>query len=107
MAVYRVQSTIDGVFTSTDLVLEGKDIQLSYDGDHTYKSTDLFDLRDTITLQWVGRGLSFQEWTITLDVSKQKSDGSFAKSKSWSEDGQIPQGGSSGLHREIPLDSLE
>jgi hypothetical protein len=90
-----------------DLVLDGKDIQLSYDGEKTYASTDLFEIQDTIILQWIGRGLSFQEWTITLDVAKQKPNGTFEKSKSWSEDGQIPQGGSSQLYREIPLDSLE
>lgn len=103
MTVYRVKTTVDGVFTSMDLVLETREIMLSYDGDKTYTSTDLFNLDNTLTLQWIGRGLSFQEWTITLGISKKKDNGAFDKEKTWAESGEIPQGGGSQMFREIDL----
>ncbi|HET9183800.1 MAG TPA: hypothetical protein VFP59_16840 [Candidatus Angelobacter sp.] len=105
MAVYKVKTTITGVFTSMDLVLDGKDIDLSYDGDHTYASTDLFDLSDKLGLQWAARGLSFQDYTITLAISKRNDDGSFAKPKNFEEDGTIPQGQVAQVHREISPES--
>lgn len=101
--IYRIKTTIEGVFTSMDLALQAKEIMLSYDGDKTYTSTDFFELDKLLTLQWIGRGLSFQEWTITLSISKKKPDGSFEKAKKWEESGAIPQGGGSQVYREINL----
>ena len=107
MANYRIKTSIQGVFTDMDLYLEGKDIMLSYDGDQTYASTDILDLTDKIVLQWIGRGLSFQQWTITLLVAAQQPDNSFAPDKQWTTSGQIPQGGGSQLYKEIALASLK
>lgn len=107
MANYRVKTTIQGVFTEMDLYLDAKHIALSYDGNQTYTSTDIFDLTDTIVLQWIGRGLSFQQWTITLLVAPQQQDGSFGADKQWTTNGQIPQGGGSQLYKSIALASLK
>ena len=107
MAKYRIKTTIDGVFTDMDLYLEAKRIALSYNGDQTYASTDIFDLTDTLVLQWIGRGLSFQDWTITLLVAAQQPDSSYAPEKQWTTSGQIPQGGGSQLYKAIALASLK
>jgi hypothetical protein len=101
VSVYQVQSTITGVFTNMDLALDGKRILLSYDGDQTYQSTDLFDLTGNLILQWLGIGLSFQAWTITLLVSARQADGSFGAAKKWTKSGTIPQGGGSQLYQSI------
>jgi hypothetical protein len=93
MAIYKVQTNIDGVFTSMDLALDGKRIHLAYDGNKGYRSTDLFNLPGSLILQWIGIGLSFQDWTITLLFSLQNADGSFADPKQWDLKGTIPQGG--------------
>lgn len=106
MGNYRIKTSIQGVFTDMDLYLEAKRIALSYDGDQTYASTDIFDLADKIVLQWIGRGLSFQQWTITLLVAAQQPNGSFDPDKKWTTSGQIPQGGGSQLYKEIALASL-
>jgi hypothetical protein len=106
MANYRIKTSIQGVFTEMDLYLEAKHIALSYDGDQTYASTDILDLTDEIVFQWIGRGLSFQQWTITLLVAAQQPDGSFDQDKKWTAGGQIPQGGGSQLYKEIALASL-
>jgi hypothetical protein len=101
MSIYRVQTTIQGAFTNMDLVLDGKHILLSYDADQTYASTDLFDVSTNLVLQWIGIGLSFQSWTITLLVSAQKPDGTFDDDKKWTKTGTIPQGGGSQVYDEI------
>jgi hypothetical protein len=105
MPIYRVKTTITGVFTSMDLVLDGKDIDLAYDGNQTYSSTDLFDLNDKLILQWVARGLSFQSFKIVLAISKKKDDGSFTKAKNFEEEGEIPGGSAATLRREISPES--
>jgi hypothetical protein len=101
MSIYRVQTTIDGVFTNMDLVLDAKHILLSYDGGQSYASTDLFDVTNKLVLQWIGIGLSFQSWTITVLMSAQKADGTFDDDKKWSTTGTIPQGGGSQVYQEI------
>src|SRR5215470_1524827 len=101
MSVYKVETSIQGVFTNMDLHLDNKEIFLSYDGNQTYASTDLFDLASTLALQWIGVGLSFQSWTITLLFSAQKADGSFDDAKKWTKTGSIPQGGGSQLYELI------
>jgi hypothetical protein len=106
MAKYRIKTTINGVFTDMDLYLESKRIMLSYDGDQTYASTDILDLTDSIVLQWIGRGLSSQDWTITLLVAAQQADGSFGPEKQSKITGQIPDGGGSQLYKKIALSSL-
>ena len=101
MSVYKVETSIQGVFTNMDLRLDGKEIFLSYDGNQTYASTDLFNLSSTLVLQWIGVGLSFQDWTITLLFRAQKVDGSFDDPKKWTKSGSIPQGGGSQLYELI------
>ncbi len=101
MSVYRVKTTIQGVFTSMDLMLDGKRILLSYDGDQSYASTDLFDIPNNLILQWIGIGLSFQNWTITLLLATQNVDGTFDDDKKWEKTGAIPQGGGSQVYEAI------
>ena len=106
MAVYRVKTTITGVFTSMDLKLGQERIHLSYDGNQTYISTDLFDLSGKLKLDWKARGISFQDYTVKLAISKRKDDGSFGKAKTFEEDGSIPQGQKiAEIHREISPES--
>jgi hypothetical protein len=100
MAIYTVVTTITGIFTYTDLYLQGKDILLSYDGNQTYKSTDQFDLTDSLVLQWIGQGLSYQPWTVSLQIM---AVGGIGKPVQWSQAGQIPAGGGSQLYQQIPL----
>lgn len=107
MAIYKVQSNIDGVFTNMDLVLDAKRIQLAYDGNQSYQSTDLFDLPGNLVLQWIGMGLSFQAWTITLLFSLKASDGSFADPVQWAKKGTIPQGGGSQVYQSIDPTTLK
>jgi hypothetical protein len=107
VSVYRVKTSVTGVFTSMDLALDGKRILLSYDGDQTYTSTDQLDLSGVLKLQWIGFGLSFQDWTIALLVSVRNPDGSFEPEKKWSTNGTIPPEGGSQLYKEIDLTKLE
>jgi hypothetical protein len=103
MAVYTVTTTITGTFTYTDLYLEGKHILLSYDGNQTYKSTDALDLTDALILQWVGQGLSYQGWTISVQFASQDQAAGMPTPNPWTKQGQIPAGGGSQLYQEIKL----
>ena len=100
MGIYTVTTTITGIFTYTDLYLQGKEILLSYDGNQTYKTTDHFDLVNSLVLQWIGEGLSFQPWTISIQLV---AVGGAAKPIHWTQSGQIPAGGGSQMYQEIPL----
>lgn len=44
---FKVKTIIKAYFTSVDLYLESHRISLSYDGNETYKSTDILQLDDT------------------------------------------------------------
>lgn len=100
MAIYTIVTTITGIFTYTDLYLAGKEILLSYDGNQTYKSTDQFDLTDSLVLQWIGQGLSYQPWTVDVRIMPV---GGVTKPVEWKQDGQIPAGGGSQLYQAISL----
>jgi hypothetical protein len=102
MAIHTVITTITGIFTYTDLYLQGKEILLSYDGNQTYKSTDQFDLTDSLVFQWIGEGLSYQSWTVSIQIA---AIGGASKPVQWTHSGQIPAGGGSQLYQEIPLGS--
>jgi hypothetical protein len=106
MSVYKVVTTVAGTFTNMDLALDGKRIQLSYDGGSGYQSTDLVDVTNGLVLQWIGVGLSFQDWTITLLISPRNDDQSFGKAKKWALNGRIPQGGGSQVYENINIDQL-
>lgn len=103
MAVYQTVTTITGIFTYTDLHLNGKEILLAYDGNQTYRSTDRFDLTDSLILQWTGQGLSFQAWTITVQICAVLADGSLKNLPPWTQNGQVPSGGGSQLYQRIPV----
>jgi hypothetical protein len=107
MSVYRIKTTVEGVFTSMDYFLEGKRVLLSYDGDKTYSSTDQLELANKLTLQWIAVGLSFQDWTITLLIAQRKPDGTFDTEKKWTTSGTIPPVGGSQLYKEIDLTKLD
>ena len=107
MAIYRVQTSIDGVFTSMDFALDGKRIQLAYDGNRGYQSIDLFDLSGNLVVQWIGVGLSFQDWKITLQICAKNDDGSFGDPGQWVKQGSIPQGGGSQLYETIDPTKLK
>jgi|SRR5450756_1171696 len=107
MSVYRVKTSISGVFTNMDLLLHAKKIMLSYDGNESYQSTDLFDLSSPLVLQWIGIGLSYQTWNITLLIAAQKPDNTFDVDKKWTMDGSIPPDGGSQLYKSIDISTLK
>jgi hypothetical protein len=86
-----------------DLYLDGHHILLHYDGNESYKSTDMLMLDDTLKLQWVGYGLTGQQWKVSIQAVPIV--GSAQDPKTWSKSGQIPPGpqGGSTLYAEIPI----
>ena len=74
--LYRVESTLEAYVTSAYLFLEGDTIQLSYDGESTYRSTDFLEIDDG-TLDVVLRvyGLNGTGWTFKLAITRPGYDG--------------------------------
>jgi hypothetical protein len=107
---YQIETTIGGVFTPRPkLYLAGHEIHLAYDGSETYSGRDILALDDKLIVQFIGPGMSGQEWEIDLVVTPQASDGTYpAKdSKKWSAPGEIPAGGNSALYAEVAVPILE
>jgi hypothetical protein len=68
MPVIKVQSTVVGYLSATpQLWLEGQEIDFGYDGNETWQSTDLIDVKDSIlNIQFHARGLSGTDWKLEI-----------------------------------------
>lgn len=66
--MHKFRTVIDGYLTSLFLSLEGHPIKLSYDGDHTYQSTDVLDVDEALNIVFHGRGAAFSSWALSITV---------------------------------------
>ncbi|MDP9053066.1 MAG: hypothetical protein M3N93_01995 [Acidobacteriota bacterium] len=106
VAKYRIETQITGVFTpKPTLFLSGHKIHLAYNGSDKYLGTDLLELEKKLVVQFVGPGLSGQQWQIDLTIGQQAVDGSFPPSSAgnWNQKGEVPAGGSSGFYGEVSV----
>lgn len=104
MANYKIETAVTGVFTpKPTLYLSAHQIDLSYNGSDKYLGTDILAISDKLIVQFVGPGLSGQQWQVDLTITQQESDGSYptASAGNWTQKGEIPAGGSSGFYGEI------
>ncbi len=107
MAVYQIDTTIKGVFTPRPVLwLQGIQIDLSFSGTSGYKGRDIMNLDDKLQVQFVGPGLSGQQWEIDLVVTAKAADGTFPPAGSKKVrpfKGEIPAGASSGLNETVAI----
>jgi hypothetical protein len=97
----KVISQLKGYFTSAYLFLEGQTIQMAYDGDNLYKSTDIIDVKDNnIDIVLRVNGLNGTAWTLELNISNYE-DSTYKKE--YSENGKIEKNQTSLLNTTVKL----
>lgn len=96
MSQHKVTTVVEGYLTSLFVSLEGLEIDLSYDGDQTYQSTDLLNIDDTLNLIFHPRGIAFAGWTITITLDD-------AEEPLFKRSGQLSLHNESLLNEAIPM----
>ncbi len=68
---YQIVSTVTGAFfpKGVRLFLENLEIALAYDGNVTYRSTDLIDVTGLLDVVCRVTGWNGTPWTLVLDVT--------------------------------------
>lgn len=99
MSRHSVVTVVEGSLTSAFVQLEGFDIDLAYDGQRTYQSTDLLDIDSALNLTFHGIGIAFARWTISITLDE-------SERPLFKQSGTIPFDNESILKVAIPLSGL-
>ena len=98
---YRITSELEGYFTSVYLLLEGKSIHMSYDGEKTYRSTDYVEVvDDNLDVMMRVYGLNGTAWVLRIAVTR---DDSPSYRKEFENKGEIRKNQTDLLTKQVSL----
>jgi len=75
MSEIKVRTEVVGFLFDVQLWLEGNPIALSYDGNKTWKSTDILDVEGNLNISFHAVGVAGTDWVLTIvELEPKKKD---------------------------------
>ena len=99
MAVIKTETQVIGYLFDAQVWLEGQETTLSYDGDHTWKSTDLVNVEGDLNITFHGVGIADAQWEFTITQLRPEDE----RKELYKKDGSIRSTGHSIIIDSTPL----